>query len=424
MKKKVVCLLSALLLAVSVAFPAAAAFNRDVLDSVVVVYVEIYNDDELYGYATGTGFFVGESGEDPQYLVTNYHVLEYYVATGGGDGTSLLRVFFSQDDIEEAYVVEYSEEKDLAVLRLSKPTEKRRPLTLEAPTSEMVGSTVYAVGYPSLADSDQVANPNTRFGTEDATVTTGSFSRLLVQSGTGREIIQSDTAVHGGNSGGPLVNDAGHVIGINTFGIESNGTEIETINYALSVNEVIPLLDRNSIAYDLATASNLPLPLPVLLAIGAAVVIAAAVVVILAVRGRRTAPAPAPAAAGPAPAPDPVPASMPAPMPAMRQAYVRSSSPQHGGQRFPVGSQPFLIGRDPSSCSLVYRGGTPGVSSRHCSVSYNADTGEFLLTDLRSTYGTFLENGQRLEPGVPFRLQPGSVFYLGERDNSVRVELG
>lgn len=421
MKKKAASLLCALILAVSAAFPAFAAFDRNVLDSVVFVYVEIYNGDELYGYATGTGFFVGETGEDPQYLVTNYHVLEYYVATGGGSGSSLLRVFFSQDDIEEAYVVEYSEEKDLAVLRLSEPTQKRRPLVLEPPTKEMVGSTVYAVGYPSLADSDTVANPNTRFGTEDATVTTGSFSRLLTQSGTGREIIQSDTAIHGGNSGGPLVNDAGHVIGINTFGVVSNGEEVETMNYALSVNEVIPLLDRNNVSYDVASSSSLPLPLPALLGIGAAVVVIAAVAVLLALRARK----PAPAAAAPAPAPAPTPAPAPAPAPAPQQRpFVRSLSPQHGGQRFPVDSGPFVIGRDPGSCGLVFRSGTPGVSSRHCSVSYNPQTGEFLLTDLRSTYGTYLENGRRLEPGTPFRLQPGSTFYLGERDNSVRVELG
>ena len=419
MKKKAICLLSVLLLLVSMAFPAAAAFQQSVLESVVVVYVEIYNEDEYYGYGTGTGFFVGESGKDPQYLVTNYHVVEYYVATGGGDGSSFLRVFFSQDDIEEAYLVEYNEEKDLAILRLAKPTDKRKPLKLQAPTQDMVGSTVYAVGYPSIADSDAVANPSSRFGKEDATVTTGSVSRLLIQSGTGREIIQTDTATHGGNSGGPLVNDAGNVIGINTFGIISNGSEIETMQYALSVNEVIPLLDRNSIAYELAGESSLPLPLPALIAIGAAVVLLAAVAVVLAVRSRKPAPAPAAAAAAPVPAPQPAPQPMP-----QRRVYLRSMSPQHGGAQTPVGSQAVLIGRDASSCALIFRSDTPGVSARHCSVSFNAASGEFLVTDLRSTYGTYLANGQRLDPGVPFRLRPGDSFYLGERANAVRVELG
>ena len=414
MKKKAACLLCALLMAMAMASPAFAAFNQDVLNGVVVVYVEIYQGGEYYGYSTGTGFFVGEEREDPQYLVTNCHVIQYYLATGGGSGSSLLRVFFSQDEIEEAYVVEYNAEKDLAILRLSEPTSLRKPLKLQIPTKDMVGDTVYAVGYPSLADNVAVS-PNTMFGTEDASVTTGSVSRLISQSGTGREIIQTDTASHNGNFGGPLVNEEGNVIGVNTFGLEENGKEIETIKYALNSSEIIPLLDRNNIAYEVTDGKS-SLPILILVAV-AAVVLAVVLVVFLTVRRRRPAAAPASASA-------PVPPPAPAPAPRAYAAYLRSMSPQHGGAQTAVGSQPILIGRDPASCGLIYRSGTPGVSARHCSVAFDGEKGEFLLTDLRSTYGTYLSTGQRLDPGVPFRLKPGDSFYLGERENAVRVELG
>lgn len=420
MKKWIACILSVLFLLMPMAAPAYAAFDQDVLNSVVVVYVEIYHNQEYYGYSTGTGFFIGKENEDPQYLVTNWHVIQYYLATGGGSGSSLLRVFFSQDEIEEAYVVEYNEEKDLAILRLSEPTPLRKPLKLQIPTKDIVGSTVYAVGYPSLAD-DVAINPDTMFGPEDASVTTGSVSRLITQSGTGREIIQTDTAIHNGNSGGPLVNEAGNVIGVNTFGLEQNGSEIETIKYALNASEIIPLLDRNSIAYELTDGTSPALPLlPILLA-GGALVLVAAVCVLLVMRNRKAAAPAAPAApASPSPS-TPVPA--PSPAPQAPRAYLSCLDAQHAGRQTPVGGQPLLIGRDVSSCGLVYRAGTPGVSSRHCSVSFNAATGDFLVTDLRSTYGTFLSTGQRLEPGVPFPLKPGSIFYLGERDNAIRVEL-
>ena len=57
-------------------------------------------------------------------------------------------------------------------------------------------------------------------------------------------------------------------------------------------------------------------------------------------------------------------------------------------------------------------------------MSWSEPTGEFLLTDLKSTYGTFLSGGQKLTPGVPCRLRPGDVFYLGDPENALRVELG
>ena len=51
------------------------------------------------------------------------------------------------------------------------------------------------------------------------------------------------------------------------------------------------------------------------------------------------------------------------------------------------------------------------------------EQGEFVLTDLNSTYGTFLSNGQRVAPNSPVKLAPKSSFYLGEADNAVYVDL-
>ena len=256
---------------------------------------------------------------------------------------------------------------------------------------------------------------------EDATVTSGRISRLVTQENSGREIIQTDVSIHGGNSGGPLVNEAGNAVGVNTFGVAENGEDIEGVKYALNISEVIPLLDRNSVPYEIDDGSssvNIPLIL-----LAAAIVIIGGLTAFLLVSKKKKA-APAEQAPSPKPQPEPQPQPEPRPQPQPKQPYLRSLSQQHGGTRVPVGSQPVLIGRDAASCGLVYRQGTPGVSAHHCSLSWDAARGEFLLTDMRSTYGTFLKNGQRLDPGVPFRLQPGDLFYLGEKDNALRVELG
>ena len=73
--------------------------------------------------------------------------------------------------------------------------------------------------------------------------------------------------------------------------------------------------------------------------------------------------------------------------------------------------------------SGIYQEGTPGISLRHCTLSYNFEAKEFILTDLKSTYGTFLMNGQKLALGGSARLKPGDSFYLGDNANVLRVEL-
>jgi len=131
----------------------ADEFEQEALESIVYIEEDIYLDGQFIGAARGTGFFIGQNGVDPQYLVTNYHVIEDFVYVGGGEqgNESRLYVAFSQNDIEEAYVVEYNEKMDLAVLRLANATSKRKPLCIN--TDFHVGSQVYAVGFPALADT-------------------------------------------------------------------------------------------------------------------------------------------------------------------------------------------------------------------------------------------------------------------------------
>lgn len=112
-----------------------------------------------------------------------------------------------------------------------------------------------------------------------------------------------------------------------------------------------------------------------------------------------------------------------APQAPARKAYIRSLSTQHNGASFEIGTQTALIGRDPANCKVVFREGTAGVSGRHCSVEYRPDTNEFLITDLRSTYGTYLMSGQRLQANVAFHCKPGDSFYVGDKANVLCVEV-
>lgn len=111
------------------------------------------------------------------------------------------------------------------------------------------------------------------------------------------------------------------------------------------------------------------------------------------------------------------------PQPSVKHPVIRSLSAQHRGMRVEINNQPILIGRSKSDCSIVFAENTPGVSGRHCSVAWDAASSNFVLTDLGSTYGTYLQGGQKLNPGVPYNLKAGESFYLGEINNMLSVNL-
>lgn len=79
----------------------------------------------------------------------------------------------------------------------------------------------------------------------------------------------------------------------------------------------------------------------------------------------------------------------------------------------------FSIGRDPQNSDLALPEDTKGVSRRHCRIEIR--DGRILLRDLDSSYGTFLENGVKLEAQTPYSIDPGMVFYTGSRQVSFRV---
>lgn len=398
--RKLAAALLAAVLAASLAVPSLAAFNQDTLNGIVMIRTGAPDEKGTMKYWRGTGFFVGTPGEDPEYIVTNCHVVEEFILAGKALGGGELHVLFDQNDEAEAYLVDYDAEKDLAILRLENPTDKRVPLQLREPEDAMLGDEVYAVGYPLAADlTVQAVNS---FSTSDATVTTGSIGRFLTESGTGRRLIQTDTAMSGGNSGGPLLDGDGAVLGINTAVSNLD----QNLFYAVSVTELMPMLDRNNVVYSQYEGSGASGNLALYAGIAAVVVIAVIAVIVVLTRKKKPA---ALAEEEKKPAGSPV---------------LRSLSPQHGGLVVQLHhQQPVQIGRDSATCRLVYQDGTPGVSSHHCQVYYDEGEGVFVVTDLNSTYGTFLAGGQRLQPQTPTKLPPKSAFYLGEVDNTISVDL-
>lgn len=119
--------------------------------------------------------------------------------------------------------------------------------------------------------------------------------------------------------------------------------------------------------------------------------------------------------------PRPAPAPAPAPTPnRVVNASIIGVSGEKAGMRFPITGNGIMIGRDPAVCQIVM-GNSSGVSRLHCLVSYNVDSGMFIVSDRNSTYGTFTESGVKISPTNSIALKRGERFYVGSKKNMFEV---
>jgi 2-alkenal reductase len=163
---------------------------------------------------SGSGVFISKEG----YLLTNNHVVE---------GSDRLSVTLSDGSQQAATIVGTDIYADLAVLK----TDGKVPAVAQLGNSDLLdmGETVIAIGSP--------------LGDLTNTITVGVISATgrSIDTSRGYQIeglIQTDAAINEGNSGGPLVNLAGEVIGINTLVVRSSGdgSVAEGLGFALPVN--------------------------------------------------------------------------------------------------------------------------------------------------------------------------------------------
>jgi len=176
--------------------------------------------DILYG--SGTGFAISSEG----YILTNAHVV---------DGASKLTVkVFGETEERDATLIGSDNETDSAVLKVEGVS--LLPLKLGDSDQVRVGEYVLAIGNP--LSSDELANTIT-FGIVSAT------SRQVTIDNYTNTYLQTDAAINFGNSGGPLINMSGEVIGINsaktvTAGYDEMGNALsaEGIGFALPINQV------------------------------------------------------------------------------------------------------------------------------------------------------------------------------------------
>lgn len=192
-----------------------------------VVVVKTYRNKQVY--ATGTGF-VYKTDDNIAYILTNNHVIEK------GDS---IYVEFTNGSLVETTVAGKDSYSDIAVLTLKK-NDIIKVAEIGSSENAKVGDTVFTVGAPLDADS------------YSGTVTRGILSgknRLvgvsLSNSSTNdmmMSVLQTDAAINSGNSGGPLVNANGEIIGITSLKLASTG--VEGMGFAIPIETAINFASR------------------------------------------------------------------------------------------------------------------------------------------------------------------------------------
>lgn len=210
------------------------------------------------GISTGSGFVLSRvpGTRDEYYYLTNYHVVQggQEIIVGFPTDAGIVRY--------NAQPIRHSSELDLAVLRLRKDDASNThvPSVLAIAVREIrKGEAVAALGYPGSADAKTSGLADPAFF--ETTLTQGAVSKVSLgaweENGRKLEIVQHTAAVNTGNSGGPLLDECGQVVGINTQislmtfgGVPTNGTF-----WASSSNAVHHFLADSDVPYATETSA-------------------------------------------------------------------------------------------------------------------------------------------------------------------------
>ena len=449
-KKRSISMMLVLLLCALLAFPVQAAEKSAVSQARngVVRILSVQPDGSAN---VGSGFAVGEAGKPSSVFVTNQHVtagaVAVYILLDDEWNASPEPETSYQMDAEHSVrcdvVYESGGYPDYAILRAERVVTERVALSLMPASLAEPGEPVYALGFPGA--SDQVTN-NYNATVDAVTVTTGTISRMAHMEETNTDVIQIDATINHGNSGGPLITEEGYVIGLNTYGMQENIYLAVQVDYVISrLDNLIEIGVLHDFTYTLvADREGSVSLLPTVLICLAVVAVAAVAAMVILRRGKNAAlagktaartrgsgaaqnsaqvhkaayPKTAPADVFPKTAPaDPIGRTMPADI--LPQLRLVGTEGVFAGRRFALEGT-LRLGRLPDQNDLVFPADTTGVSGRHCVVRLT--NGGATLTDLGSSFGTFLSDGTRLQPNQAVELKVGDSFTLGSQKQRFTLE--
>ncbi len=231
----------------------------DTRNSVVRVFVATADTEPKEWISMGTGFVIGDQ-EPFEYIATTLHVVNPWLYWEVAGIPVDIYVYRSRYDLVPATLHVSLPRVDMAILKLDPQhlLYGYEPMELARRDMVTVGDPVYAVGFPSAAGMEFPMPWGSSFGLgdypaaypEDATVTAGVISKMLTVDGVA--YYQMDASVNPGNSGGPLVNKNGQVLGIVTLSM----FQAQGIHGAFQIDYLTDILRSRGIKYKAAMEAS------------------------------------------------------------------------------------------------------------------------------------------------------------------------
>jgi hypothetical protein len=370
----------------------------------------------------GSGFIVATG----KHVVTNRHVVA--CADEGG----WVGVMSASGELVQATIAWRSEAKDLAVLSVENSLGGQ-PVSFATRTAIDERDKVIVAGYPGAAQRSARDFGKVSF----AEGIISKFTELDSSDGTIRHI-QITAPINPGNSGGPLFNEFGQVVGVNVqksltavlvvdptseLGVRQERVPLgEGVAWAILSDELIVELERLHLPFTATrskpntfSAEFAMQPILFSFAVLAMLLAVVSTGLLLTRRGRvaikdavtrgrnfatKRVHSPAKPTANP---------------------VLRGISGPYAHATIPMDDNPIAIGRDANICQLVMPPDAADLGRRHCTVRWESATRTFLLEDCWTTNGTFLGNGEIVEPSKPRSIKPGDRFYLANRQYQFEV---
>lgn len=417
----VILVLCPLILGIGWSTPASADPLTDSMRLSTVPVVCIASPSKM---GAGSGFLVAAG----KHVVTNRHVVA--CADEGGQ----IGIMTAAGEPVKATVIWKSEAKDLAVLSVEK-NPGGHPVTFATRSTLDERDKVIVAGYPGAAMRSDRDFGRVSF----AEGIVSKFTELDSTAGTIRHI-QITAPVNPGNSGGPLFNEYGQVVGINVQksltavlvvdpsspqGIRQERVPLgEGVAWAILSDELLVELERLRLPFT-ATRSKpnafvtefgrqpvlftlIALTMGIgLLAIGLLSTRRGRVVVKDVVSRGRSA----------------VTQQVHSPAKAKTNPVLRGVSGPYANATMPMDDKPIAIGRDANICQLVMPADATDIGRRHCTVRWDKSIEMFILEDCWTANGTFLATGERVDTAKPQLIKPGERFYLANRGCLFEVAL-
>ena len=206
----------------------------------------------------GTGSIISSDG----FVLTNAHVI---IDQSKGRPFNNLRIFLKPDRVSgdlrkdtslkyRAELVRFTENLDLALLRIKSPSIGNLSPTLEFSDSDLVsiGDPVIAIGHPEQGGL--------------WTLTTGTISSHINNYGNmpGKNVFQTEASLNRGNSGGPLINSRGHIVGVNSMISRKakDGLAITGINFSIKSRVAVNWLNSIGLKFGFASLKSIQKSLP------------------------------------------------------------------------------------------------------------------------------------------------------------------